>query len=262
MRVIPWSVLVLTLVRPASSEPLAREIEELLAGSQCKETPLSMSMPNARLGRVFDTLESLSGMCLRFEVDPAVAARAATIKLQDAPLATVLDMLARTNGLAYAVEGGRVRVSAISPSTAGGDALAPREGAALHFALRGAQGAAPARPRLKIEFGECGSLALGLGESKRVYRLDVTGGGVHETDDLGTSVRLRLCPNRSSDGGLHLAGDVAVRQIVDKYGAREESRVLSRAIRAGERDVVLFKTADGGIELTLTEYELLPVAGR
>jgi hypothetical protein len=239
----------LCLGRATSAEPNVSAFDELLQGAPCDAPEITIKMPQARLGKVFETLQRLA--CgVRFDVDEDVAKLVTDIDIRNVPPSTFLDVLASNHRLIYTVENGRLRVSRQAR---------PARGPKMRLALSMRENAsAPAKPTMPFTtlMGGCGTvMSLGSGRAS-LLRLDTQGASLRPSRVGAREVRVRLCANKDSDGSLGLVGEVFTREVLDDgYRSREERTVFKRTAKAGEKDVSLYKDANG-FELTLLDHEI------
>ncbi|HTD53472.1 MAG TPA: secretin and TonB N-terminal domain-containing protein [Thermoanaerobaculia bacterium] len=91
-----------TTPRPTLRYDAARAAESRWAGE-----PISLDVKDADLRDILHTFSELTG--LNMVVDPEVRG-SVTVRLQDVPWDQALDLILRTNGLGYVLEGNILRV--------------------------------------------------------------------------------------------------------------------------------------------------------
>jgi hypothetical protein len=243
MRTLLWTVAVMFLARSTVADPAASELDDLLREDGCRG-PLSLKMPKAPLGRVFDTVGALNPRCaVRFDVAPDVAVLQASLELKDVKLATVLDVLAGNHDLVYSLAEGKVSVRRKAQAD-------PRT---VELEVEVGSDAAPTRPRLTIQVGGCATVKYG--RQSGALKIDPATGSLERDEE--PTLRAHVCAEKATAKELRFVGDVVlVSSAPDGFRSRADRVIVRQTMASGDKDVSVFRAPDGSVHVTLKGYTL------
>ena len=238
-----WIVVAALFVAQAPISAFAEDQNPLALRGAEMSLEISLDVQDETLGQIFAAISKRSGA--QFDVSSEVSALRASLSVENVPLRSVLELLAKNLRLVYVAEVDRVRVE-LRPRD---DPRAPN----YTFAFETVAGGQRQRwPLLGLRAGLCGLLQQRFREAA-VYSLH------HEVPVIeqrhgGDQLSVVYCIEGESSGQVRFLLDVTVLAVSeDGYAERTERRLVRKAIAVGAKTSLVFASKDDLISVSVID---------